>query len=431
MRPRSRPAVLAALLVATGVTGCSAAAPAPQSPTQGVTASRVVVGTPAPISGASAPGLAAVAPATVAYLRYTDAHGGVDGRRIVDDVVDDGGAAGPAAVTTRLLTADRVFALLGPVGAPSVSAVVRAASGSGAPVVFPGAGCTCFGAPAQPDVLGFEPTAGSEGRLLGQFILQHLSGQPVGYLSGPDPAGTEGDQGLLAEVGHTHVLHLLVAPAQATSPTGLALTVRELEQAGDRIVVVDTVPAVTARLLVEAATSGYHPQWLLFSGAGDPTTLLPLLRRDSGGALGGQLLDGILTEAFLPPATDATNAWVRYFRSVLARYDPGAAWDGATEYGLAVGYDFVQALRLAGRPLTRTALLHAVNGGGAALDGPGLVPFSASPTGATGYSGAQLMAVGDRGATETPQGGPETVDPSGDVVPATAPAAPPPPLLGG
>ena len=60
---------------------------------------------------------------------------------------------------------------------------------------------------------------------------------------------------------------------------------------------------------------------------------------------------------------------------------------------MANAYTLVQALKAAGKDLTRQDLVDAINNNGATWTGPGLVPFRYSTTDHGGYSGAEMAKV--------------------------------------
>ena len=78
---------------------------------------------------------------------------------------------------------------------------------------------------------------------------------------------------------------------------------------------------------------------------------------------------------------------------IHTQYDAEAPFDGNVEYGMASAYTLVQALKAAGKNLTRQGLVNAVNKDGASWMGPGLVPFRYSTTEHGGYGGAELGQI--------------------------------------
>ncbi len=154
-----------------------------------------------------------------------------------------------------------------------------------------------------------------------------------------------------------------------------------------------TIPAATTLALLAAAEIGYHPVWVVSSVGSDPPTLTGLLASLSKGKAGASLLDGMISNIYLPPESDASNPWVTFFKSILAQYDPGAPWDGNTLYGLALGYTFVNLLKANGPTLTRDSLVRTLESKGKSLMGPGLVPLGYSSSNHYGYMGSQLAKI--------------------------------------
>jgi hypothetical protein len=103
------------------------------------------------------------------------------------------------------------------------------------------------------------------------------------------------------------------------------------------------------------------------------------------------LTTGMVTDTYLPLTTDTSNSGIQLFKKVDAQYDNNAPFDGNVLYGMGLAYTFLQALKAAGKSLTRGSLLAAVEKGG--FTGPGLTPFRLSATDHSGYSGVQVAVV--------------------------------------
>jgi energy-coupling factor transporter ATP-binding protein EcfA2 len=105
------------------------------------------------------------------------------------------------------------------------------------------------------------------------------------------------------------------------------------------------------------------------------------------------------------------------------KYNNGVPFDATVEYGLSVGYLFVQALRAAGQDLTRQGITQATEKGG--FTGPGLAPLRYSKDDHSGYGGLQMGQV--KGGKQLLFGPVYTTDDAtGPITPYTAPPAAPP-----
>jgi hypothetical protein len=188
-----------------------------------------------------------------------------------------------------------------------------------------------------------------------------------------------------------------------------------------------TVPIYTAIGQLTSFTLGYKPQLVTSSVGIDPTTVGALLKTVSKGkASGTALIEGAITDGYLPSPTDTSNPWIQLFMKIHSQYDSSAPFDGNVEYGMANAYTLVQALKAAGKNLTRQSLVNAINSAGASWKGPGLVPFRYSSSDHGGYSGVEMGQI--RNGQIVLFGGPLTTDPtaSSPLTPyTTAQTAPP------
>ncbi len=126
----------------------------------------------------------------------------------------------------------------------------------------------------------------------------------------------------------------------------------------------------------------------------DPTTVGKLLATVSKGkASGTGLIEGAITDGYIPSPTDMTNPWIRLFLKIRAQYDANTPFDGNVEFGMASAYTLVQALRAAGKNLTRQAVVNAVDTAGASWKGPGLVPYRYSKTEHGGFGGVEMGQI--------------------------------------
>ena len=71
-------------------------------------------------------------------------------------------------------------------------------------------------------------------------------------------------------------------------------------------------------------------------------TLSGLLRRSPRARPGPALIEGMVTDGYLPAPADASNTWIALFKQVHDKYDQSAPMDGNVEYGMASAYTFVR-----------------------------------------------------------------------------------------
>jgi ABC-type branched-subunit amino acid transport system substrate-binding protein len=399
---------------------------------QGVTATAINIGATAPLTGPAAPGYNEIGPAANAYFKYVNSKGGVHGRQINYTLLNDQYDPSQTATMARqLVLQDQIFADVGPLGTPTTLQVKDFLKTEGVPAIYVESGCNCWSDPSLPYTFGWQPPYTDEGKILGQYIKDHFGGQSVGYLYQDDEFGQDGVKGLNEQIPSANVVsrQTYTATPQALA-AGLGSQMAALKQANAKVVVLYTIPAATALAMLAAATIGYAPQWVISSVGSDPPTLTGLLSSFSSGKAGASLLNGVITNTYLPPLTDDSNQWVVGFKKILTRYDPGATWDGNTEYGLMLGYTFVEALLAAGKDLTRSALVQAIEQKGSSFSNPGLVPFTFSSSTHYGYQGSEVVQLENGGQTINVVTGRLVTTLSGPITTTSAPLSEPPPNFG-
>ncbi|HWG74644.1 MAG TPA: ABC transporter substrate-binding protein [Acidimicrobiales bacterium] len=391
----------------------------------GVTATTINIGATVPLTGPAAPGYSEIAPAANAVFKWVNAHGGVNGRRIHYDYVDDGYNPSVTATKTRqLVLQDNIFADVGPLGTPTQTAVQPFLNAQKVPQLFIESGCTCWNNPKYPESFGWQPNYLVEGKILGQYIKDHFAGMKVGYLYQNDDFGQGFDQGLDAELPASSVVSRQSYDS-ATLSGPLSNQVAALKAAGAQVVAMATIPAATALAMLPAAAIGYSPQFVVSNVGADPPTVAPLLASFSKGKAGETLLNGMISDAYLPPEADTSNPWIQVSKKLLADYDSGAPVDGNTVYGVGLGYTFVQALQKAGKDLTRTDLVSAIENDSVNFVTPGLTPLTYSRTDHYGYSGGEVVKIENGAASSvspiyvTANTGPITIS---KVTPSVPPA---------
>ena len=188
----------AAVLLSAACGSASSTANTASAP--GVTATTVTIGSTQPLTGPAAPGYSEIAPASNAYFKYVNAHGGVNGRKIAYTYLDD--QYNPTSTTTqtrKLVLQTQVFAMFQALGTPTHLSVVSYLNSEHVPDLFVASGCNCWNNTSQyPDTFGWQPNYTIEGKVLGQYIVQNFATKKIGFfLQGPnDEFGTDGFMGV-------------------------------------------------------------------------------------------------------------------------------------------------------------------------------------------------------------------------------------------
>src|SRR5579859_3782382 len=372
--------------------GSSSAALTASAP--GITASTITIGSHQPLTGPAAPGYSEIAPAANAYFSYVNANGGVYGRKIVYKYLDDGyDPTKTASVVHELVLQDNVYALFNGLGTPTHLAAVSFLTAQKVPDVFVASGCECWNDTAKyPDTFGWQLDYVREGKILGQYVKQHFAGKKVAYFYQNDEFGLDGVKGLDDEIPGSQVVS-----RQSYDPTNINIgpQVTALKASGAQVVVSFSVPAFTALLKLYSLKLSFTPALVVSDVGADPITLAGLLQAfaKQGGAKvnGTALIQGIVTDGYLPSLGNMSNSWIALFKKVHDTYDPKAPFDGNVLYGEAVAYAFVQAMFKAGRNPSRADLVSAINGG--LPQGPSVAPYAYGSADHAGMTGAYIGVI--------------------------------------
>jgi branched-chain amino acid transport system substrate-binding protein len=412
-----------------GGSGSSGSGGALTASAPGITASSITIGSHQPLTGVAAPGYDEIAPASNAYFKYVNAHGGIYGRKIIYKYLND--QYNPSMTSTvvhQLVLQDQVYAIFDGLGTPTHLAVAPYLNAQHVPDVFVASGCECWNDPAKfPGTFGWQIDYVREGKILGQYVKQHFAGKKIGYFYQNDEFGQDGVKGLDDEIPHS-----MVVSKQSYDPANVNIgaQVAALKAAHAQVVVSFSVPAFTALLKLYSLKLGYTPTLVVSDVGSDPITLAGLLEAfaKKGGAKvsGNALTQGIITDGYLP-SLGSNSSWISLFKKIHDTYLPKLPFDENVLFGEAVAYTFVQAMLKAGRNPTRADLVSAINQG--LPQGPSVAPYAYSASDHNGITGAYMGVI--KNGVLIPQGHVLVTDdtPSGAVTPYMT-AQPPAPATG-
>jgi branched-chain amino acid transport system substrate-binding protein len=366
------------------------------SDSPGVTSTEILLGSHQPLTGPAAPGYKEVSAAMNAFFKYINAHGGVYGRSIDFDYQDD--AYDPVRtlqVTQKLVSQDKVFAMVGGLGTATHQSVVGYLNSNGVPDLFVESGCTCFNDPANyPYTYGFFPDYKIEGKILGQYVDTRFPSSKVAYLLQDDDLGQNSGEGLNQVLPNTRVVTQQSYDATQLG-NGLDRQVAAAKAADAQVLVVFGIPAATALTLLSAVRQDYHPTIVVSNVGSDPSTVGALISQYSRGAANKSLENGVITDSYMTTPDQVQNPWIQLFRKAHDSYEANLPFDFNAVQGMTLAYGTYQALHAAGPDLTRQSLLNALTTKGSTFLGPNLAPYGFSTTDHAGMRGTQIGTVAE------------------------------------
>jgi ABC-type branched-subunit amino acid transport system substrate-binding protein len=389
-------ATLASAIVATSAMVLSIV-PA-QANSTGVTATSIKLGVSTPLTGSAGLVYGKVPGAMRAYFDYINANGGVNGRKISLVIRDDKYLPTLAATqTTNLILKDKVFALVGALGTATHSKAYTAAAlgKNNVPDLFINTGFSGFTNKAKyPTTFMVLPTYAMEAKVMAKVIKDNFPGQATFMIAQDDEFGSDGVGGFTT-AGHKFSSTPTLYPQGSMTAARAegALTALAAAAPGKPVLVLFGTTDVTATILKAAEKLELTKKFTFLAGSvgADANTLLALGVKPT-------TIDGVVSASFLPDAKDLTDPYVKQFIDINTKYNKGVTFDNYVLAGMNSAMLTVQALRAAGKNLTRAGLMSAIEAKGSKFASAGLVPLGWSATSRVGYNGywvSQLNAKGE------------------------------------
>jgi len=319
----------------------------------GVSATQITIGAHLPLQGPASPGYKDVGPAIKAYFDYVNANGGINGRKVnfiyKDDKYDP---AQTKRVVSSMLLNDRVFAIMSGLGTATHSTVVRDLNRRGVPDLMVLSGYSAFAdAKRNPTTFPGLPSYIAEAKVMAKFIqdTEALKSKRACLLFQDDDFGRDARKGFTtagftfaATQGYNQAL---------LSTAGVRTQIGAFAAAKCELVIVFGVTAATANAIATAKALGFNPEWLASSVGADKKTLDDL-------GVPKALLTGVYAPNLMPAPEDTSDPYMALIAKILT--DAKVPVTSYTVAGVNNAYLVAQAIKAAGKNLTRKGLLNAM-----------------------------------------------------------------------
>jgi branched-chain amino acid transport system substrate-binding protein len=328
--------------------------------TPGVTSTQILIGGTVPLSG-QASAFGAVGPAANAYFKYVNARGGVHGRKIKYLYRDDGYDPSRTLDQTReLVEQDKVFAIFNTVGTEHTIAIRGYLNAIKVPEVFAGTGASKVGRSYRqfPWTMGYLPSFEGEGAIYGRYVLAHRSKARIAVLYENSDYGNDLLHGLQRGLGKQRG-KIVAKVSYEVTDTDIRSQIARLRASRADTFMVFALPTYAIQAFVDAYKLGWFPRFFVSAVSIEPT-IMSIARMNTR----GKETNNALSFAFVKDPTSPRwkrDPAVALYKKILKRYDKGARpSDVYNWYGMTVAYSMVDALRHAGRNLTRQSFMRAV-----------------------------------------------------------------------
>ena len=346
-----RLAAVAAFVVALTACGGSGTTTATDP---GVTSSTITLGVTIAKSGPAA-AYGTIADASNAYFTYLNNNGGVNGRKIVYKILDDGyNPAQTVPLTKQLVEQDNVFAMFGGLGTQTQTSVRDYLNTKKVPQLFVATGATTFMADfsSHPYTIGWQPPYQGEARIYAKDVLANHASAKIGVLYQNDDYGQDYLKGLTDGLGSSASMIVDKESYDVTAADTLAQLVK-LKASGADTVFLFTTPAFTIKSLVIITKIGWEPT-IYLNSVSNPAVYMGIA------ATNGAALKNVTSVGYIKDPTDpqwSGDEGMKLYKTVIANCTSCNVNNGFNIYGVAVAFTMADVLKQAGSNLTRANIM--------------------------------------------------------------------------
>jgi len=349
----------------------------------GVLPDKILIGQSAGFTGAAAPQIIDLTAGALAYFALVNSQGGIHGRQIALESMDD--AIDPKRTvenTHRLITQKQVFALFLYRGTPNVEAVLPIIEQEKVPLVGPSTGAQSMYAPVKRYLFPIRPSY----QVDAEKIIEHLTTigiKKIAVFHEDGPFGKDVLAGLVTAAKRRGLVLIAVAayPRGTTDVDSAVATIMQTDPAG--IVVVGAANA-SAVFIKKVKALGKNPQFIALSNVSSAAFAADL----------GDAGRGVAVTAVTPyPYAPITPIAKEYNQALKER--PGSTPSYLSMEGYIAAKVMVEGLRRAGPTPTREKFVTALEtlrhfdlGG---------VEVNYGPSERTGSNFIEITAIGSDG----------------------------------
>ena len=342
--------LLTSLMACGGEAGSSGAAEEVEGNRTGITDDKIVVGSWGPLSGPAAL-WGNISKGMEAYFKLVNEEGGINGRQIEFILKDD--AYDPSRtvpIVRELVQRSEVFAVVGGIGTAPCKSVLDYIVEEEIPWVSPITGATHWSIPFKKNVFSVLPYYFDEGEIQARYIIDSLKTDKIAIIYQNDDVGMSGLIGAKNLMQQKGIDFLAEVPVEPTD-TDLSSHAAKLKASGAEVVLLWTLPRQAAIILGSTAVVNYKPQWVASFILSD----MPLMHDITKGGW-----EGVIFGVFGENIYELQNERVKTYKAAFEKYHPGVRWGIFAYSGFVYAEPFVEALKRAGKDVTRESLIEAM-----------------------------------------------------------------------
>ena len=297
--------------------------------------------------------------AQTAYYGMINEQGGVNGRKIKLISLDDGYSP-PKTVEhhRRLVESDEVLSVVGTMGTPTNSAIVKYMNMKSVPHIFLATGASKWGDfKSSPWTMGWYPTYRSEGNIYGAYIRDNMKDAKIAILSQNDDYGKDFVAGFKAGLGEAADKLIVKELTYEVSEPTIDSQIVTLKASGANVLFSASTAKAAAQTIKKAAELDWRPTHFLVQNANSISTVLT--------PAGLNNAVGLISTAYIKDPVDpqfSDDEGMKWYLAFMKKYYPdGDVNDPQNQIGVSIAATFVQVLKQCGNDLTRENVMKQAN----------------------------------------------------------------------
>ncbi len=318
---------------------------------EGVTDTEIHIGAWGPQTGPAA-AWGAVPRGTVDYFKWINANGGINGRKLVIHMFDDGyNPAKTKAGVKELQEGTGIFAWAGGVGTSPGLAVKSYLAKNNIPWVGPATGSREFVNPPQKNLFAVYPLYEGEAKVLVNYAIETMGKKRVAIAYLNDGYGKNGLRGALASL-KAHGMESVVEVPFEAKDSDLKPHIMKLRQAKPDMVLLWVTPGQAAKVVGISKAMKFDTQFMSVSTCSDFVFMNAITKGAWEGVITGTF--GEVPDSKLPLMT-------QYKKEIFDKYAAKKERWGIFYYaGILFTEPMIEGLKNAGRDLTREKFITAM-----------------------------------------------------------------------
>ena len=297
--------------------------------------------------------------AQTAYYGMINEQGGVNGRKIKLISLDDGYSP-PKTVEhhRRLVESDEVLSVVGTMGTPTNSAIVKYMNMKSVPHIFLATGASKWGDfKSSPWTMGWYPTYRSEGNIYGAYIRDNMKDAKIAILSQNDDYGKDFVAGFKTGLGEAADKLIVKELTYEVSEPTIDSQIVTLKASGANVLFSASTAKAAAQTIKKAAELDWRPTHFLVQNANSISTVLT--------PAGLNNAVGLISTAYIKDPVDpqfSDDEGMKWYLAFMKKYYPdGDVNDPQNQIGVSIAATFVQVLKQCGNDLTRENVMKQAN----------------------------------------------------------------------